>query len=96
MNEKKIDDVSEIIGLSELNFLEILSLDKNNLKSLPESIGNFKSLQVLKLKSNQLTTLPESIGNINSLQALVIKNNPLSTLPESIKILEQRGVEIYR
>jgi len=54
------------------------------------------NVRKLLLGSNKLMTLPESIGNLSSLQTLSLSDNKLTTLPESIKILERRGVHIYK
>jgi Leucine-rich repeat (LRR) protein len=61
-----------------------LSLNDNQLTTLPESISNLTNLQHLELRMNDLTTLPESIGNLSNLQHLNIELNFLSRLPESI------------
>jgi len=47
-----------------LSNLEWLWLQRNQLTTLPESIGNLSSLERLWLMGNQITTLPESICNL--------------------------------
>jgi len=47
-----------------LSNLEKLNLGKNQLETLPESIGNLNSLKQLYLSNNQLKTLPESIEKL--------------------------------
>jgi len=83
-------------SISNLKSLQTLGLGWNQLSTFPESIGNLQSLKELHLAYNKLTSLPESIGNLTSLQTLSFNDNKITALPESIKILEQRGVRIYK
>ncbi|MHA1440195.1 MAG: hypothetical protein ACTSPD_21820 [Promethearchaeota archaeon] len=43
-----------------------------------------------------MATLPESIGQHSFLKELDFGENQLTTLPEFIKILEKRGVFIFK
>jgi len=61
-----------------------LSLQYNQLTTLPESIGNLSSLKELSVWLNQLTTIPKSIGDLSSLEMLGLSSNQLTTIPESI------------
>ena len=61
-----------------------LNLNFQELKSLPESIGDISSLQNLFLQKNELTSLPNSFGNLKSLQTLALGENKLNSLPDSI------------
>ncbi len=94
LSYNKLKNLPESIGT--LTSLEMLNLESNKLTILPESIGNLTSLEKLYLGKNHLTTLPESISNLKSLEILFLRENHLTTLPESIKILEKRGVSIYK
>ena len=53
-------------------------LGYNQLKSLPDSIGNLTNLKYLNLSKNQLKDLPESIGKLKKLQRLHLYGNQLS------------------
>ncbi|MHA1291595.1 MAG: leucine-rich repeat domain-containing protein [Promethearchaeota archaeon] len=64
--------------------------------TFPESIGKLSSLEKLRLYRNQLATLPESIGQHSFLKELDLGENQLTTLPEFTKILEKRGVFIFK
>ena len=66
-----------------------LDCSRNQLTSLPESIGNLTQLKTFYCSSNKLTTLPESIGNLTQLQRICCKSNQLTALPESIGNLTQ-------
>ncbi|XP_038896281.1 disease resistance protein RGA2-like [Benincasa hispida] len=68
--------------------LQHLSLDScENLKSLPEWIGNLTSLTELYIRNcEKLTSLPHGIGNLNSLTRLGIDScRNLASLPEGIR-----------
>ena len=64
--------------------LETLNLNFNQLKTLPESIGDLANLVTLNLVSNRLQTLPKSIGGLTNLKTLNLFKNKLETLPDSI------------
>ncbi len=63
-------------------------LSDNQLKNLPETIGNLTNLTHLYLSDNQLKNLPEIIGNLTNLIVLDLKNNQLTNLPKQIKVIE--------
>jgi Leucine-rich repeat (LRR) protein len=52
----------------------IVSLEINQLKSLPESIGNMKNIQEFRLASNDIEKLPNSIGNLSGKMRLFTLN----------------------
>lgn len=58
-----------------------LILTDNNLKSLPENIGQYAQLQKLMLAGNQLTSLPESLSKCHNLELIRLSANQLSQLP---------------
>jgi internalin A len=47
-------------------------LHYNQLKELPESIGNLINLTELTLNNNRLNELPESIGSLTNLTELAL------------------------
>lgn len=69
--------------------LEILILDKNNIKLIPDCIFKLKCLKILNLNNNQLNYLPSSICLLESLEILLINNNKLVSLPEEINKLNK-------
>lgn len=83
LNERGIEDLSEVEGLFELDSLERLELRENDLKELPADLDNLSSLKELDLRANQLTTIPKSIGNLTSLETLYLNGN-VDEIPESI------------
>lgn len=61
-----------------------LGLYRQELTSLPETVGNFANLQTLFLQGNQLVFLPETLGNLRYLQTLFLRDNQLASLPETL------------
>ncbi len=75
-----IEELPEII--KNLKNLVILRISSDQLKSLPDWIGELKSVKKLRIFVN-LEKLPESFGNLKSLEELRISSNQLRMLPES-------------
>ncbi|GFP91197.1 lrr repeats and ubiquitin-like domain-containing protein at2g30105 [Phtheirospermum japonicum] len=71
-------------GLSSLKSLVALSLNQNNLTSLPSSLGALTCLKQLHIESNKLTCIPTEIGFLKELQVLNAQSNRLKTIPPSI------------
>lgn len=71
----------------EKNHITNISLEQNDLSSLPETIDGFSHLRYLNLSENMLRELPDSIGNLKNLEYLDISCNLLEKLPESMKRL---------
>ena len=67
--------------------LKYLHLDKNQIKSIPESIGGsqgLKKLERLILNDNQIDSVSVYLGNLTSLTELDLSRNSLETLPNSL------------
>jgi len=60
------------------------SMRSSNLKSLPESIGNYTNVKSIDFTSNWLEELPESFGDLPLLEKLILNDNILKKLPISI------------
>lgn len=56
-------------------------------KSIPESIINFKKLTELGLFNNSIEKLPVAAGSLNSLKNLYVDINPISTLTPVVNTL---------
>ena len=66
-----------------------LSLDDNQLTSLPPEIGQLTQLTGLDLANNQLSSLPPEIGQLTQLTKLYLPGNQLTSLPPEIGQLTQ-------
>ena len=69
--------------------LKYLHLDKNQIRSIPESIGGsgsqgLKKLERLILNDNQIDSVSAYLGNLTSLTELDLSRNSLETLPYSL------------
>ncbi|MFW9940805.1 MAG: leucine-rich repeat domain-containing protein [Candidatus Thorarchaeota archaeon] len=61
-----------------------IGFNRCGLKSLPSSIGIFKSLEELYMTENRLKYLPKSIGNLKTLKILNLSDNHLIQIPNEI------------
>lgn len=69
--------------------LEVLTLDKNDLKTLPAGLfTNLTHLKTLSLASNQLTVFPEGLGSLRHLDAIDLSDNKIRSLPDTIGDLQ--------
>lgn len=57
---------------------------KNQLKDLPQSIGELSMLQDLDLSENALELLPEEVGNLHNCTELDLSGNRLLNIPDSL------------
>lgn len=69
--------------------LRQLDLSRNELKFLPENIGEFKQLHTINLNFNQLTKIPGTIGNLAQLTRVLALKNDLTELPAEFYHLKQ-------
>lgn len=75
----KIETIAETALPAQLRWL---ILTNNQLKVLPETIGNCHRLQKCMLAGNRLKTLPDSLAQCHNLGLLRISANELEVLPE--------------
>ena len=68
-----------------LNPISHLSLARNGIAVLPESIRHFWCLESLNLSSNTLKALPDGLGDLTRLETLDASHNAIECLPESVK-----------
>ncbi|WP_235595740.1 hypothetical protein [Leptospira weilii] len=50
--------------------VSVLNLENNELRILPQEIGQLRNLEVLYLENNELRTLPKEIGQLRNLKTL--------------------------
>lgn len=70
-----------------LPLLQIIDLQDNYLRSLPDGLTTLRNVKNLYLGSNQLSTLPNEIANFHSLEVLSLHHNRLKTLPDTLYTL---------
>lgn len=78
-------------SISQLQYLEVLDLQRNALSLLPDSLSELVRLRVLNLAENQLSSLPfQALRNLPIVE-LVARKNKLSgvLLPEAVTALPQ-------
>jgi len=64
---------------------QVLLVNQNKLKKLPETLGNLKRLQTLDVSHNNLKELPLSLGSLVRMRSLDVKANPkLNKLPKTL------------
>lgn len=81
--------ISDISLLAKMPSLELLYMNHNEVRQLPEDIGNLKQLRRLYLGYNQLEYLPDSFYELKELRMLNLKRNKLTSLDEKIGQLYQ-------
>lgn len=72
---------------SEIQFLkglEIVDLERNQLRELHRNVGQLDNLQKLILHSNQLKKLPEKLENLKQLKVLDLTLNAFTEFPKVI------------
>ncbi|XP_077024244.1 leucine-rich repeat-containing protein 10 [Tamandua tetradactyla] len=70
--------------LGQLQNLQILALDFNNFKALPQVVCTLKQLCILYLGNNKLCNLPDELSLLQNLRTLWIEANCLTRLPDVV------------
>ncbi|OBZ70825.1 Adenylate cyclase [Grifola frondosa] len=83
ISHAKLSALDEL-ALSHLTALEVLRIDHNSIRFIPESLGELKMLSHLSCSNNNLYALPASIGRLQNLEMLEAHNNNLEFLPISL------------
>ncbi|KAG1739309.1 hypothetical protein EDB19DRAFT_1711525 [Suillus lakei] len=74
----------DAFDFSQLPALQTLKLDHNELRTLPDSLGELSHLMHLSCCDNKLVSLPSTIGLLQRLETLDAHNNSLTELPVSL------------
>jgi len=64
--------------------LKLLSIESNNITSIPDDIKNLKNLENLYLEYSPITKIPKSIGKLSKLKKLVIIETKVTNFPKEI------------
>ena len=70
-----------------LPLLQIIDLQENYLRDLPEGLTLLRNVKNLYLGSNQLSNLPAEIANFHALEVLSLHHNRLKSLPDTLYTL---------
>jgi adenylate cyclase len=74
----------DALDFSQLPALQALKLDHNELRTLPDSLGELSHLIQLSCCDNKLVSFPSTIGLLQRLETLDAHNNSLTELPVSL------------
>ncbi|KAF7427927.1 cysteinyl-tRNA synthetase [Pleurotus ostreatus] len=83
ISHAKLSSLEDQVFL-QLSSLQVLKLDYNSFRSLPETLGELSRLEILSCCDNNLDSLPQSIGKLQCLELLDAHNNSLIELPASL------------
>jgi len=75
-------------GLFNFKRLETLSLNNNQLSTLPVTFSELKHLTTISLRNNNFKQIPRCIFEIENLQNLDLSGNPSLIIPPEIYELE--------
>ncbi|KZV83694.1 hypothetical protein EXIGLDRAFT_842752 [Exidia glandulosa HHB12029] len=70
--------------LAQLTSLQVLKLDHNAFRVIPDSFSKLTQLTHLSFTDNMVDKLPDSLGQLENLIELNVRNNNLSELPASL------------
>lgn len=70
--------------------MQILKIDFNQIKELPETFTNLESLTELYAMGNNFQKLPPNLENIKNLSTLDLDYNYLEDLPENVNVFLKR------
>jgi len=74
--------------------LSTLILSKNQIRTIPESIGNFTSLKELDFTYNEISRIPESITRLTNLEKLNLLGNNFDSIPMELQSFDYGIVKV--
>lgn len=74
--------------IEKLQELQVLVIERSQLRAIPPQIGELTDLTALILRQNQLAGLPPELGRLHQLRVLDVSDNRLQKLPQ---VLPQLG-----
>jgi E3 ubiquitin-protein ligase LRSAM1 len=81
-------------SLADLNLLQVLNLNDNRLRKLPDQIGTLAQLRELFVAHNQLEKLPSTMGRLRKLTILDVAHNRLSSIQTIACMSELRVLNV--
>ena len=86
ISNNSLTSIPSEIGNTPLRYL---ALDGNNVRVIPENMGNMVALDVLRLNNNKdISKIPPQLGKLERLTLLDLRNNSLTTLPSELGDLQ--------
>ncbi|ORX80790.1 L domain-like protein [Anaeromyces robustus] len=83
-----LQDIETIPDDLNLKNLELLELNFNEIKAIPETINNLVNLKTINLNDNKIVNIPESLGDLKNLESLDLSYNKIDdTIPKSLNNL---------
>ncbi len=76
--------------------LQILTMDHNRLRWIPDPIGGLSQLHSVSLASNKLTAIPATVSLLSNLTAFNLDSNQLTALPQELIALTNLKIEVGR
>ncbi|GLD94583.1 hypothetical protein PINS_up003194 [Pythium insidiosum] len=91
LSEKDLTELPSDLGDVLPPNLKTLALEKNQLTTLPDSIGSFTQITELYVRENKLQSLPPGIGRLEQLESLYLEDNKITDdgIPDSIADLAE-------
>jgi len=83
LHGNRIREIPETF-LAGLKSCNTLSLMRNEIERVPESVGEMAALQDLWLYGNRIAALPEALGRLTRLKRLWLDSNDIRALPEGL------------
>lgn len=84
------------LGRSNSLFSLFRSISKNNINTLPSSLGQCTHLKFLYVDGNPLHTLPVELAQLTALEGLDISRTQITTLPPGLEKLPIRRLALSR
>ncbi len=79
-----LNTINDYSALRFLTNLEMLHVDANELKAIPNEIFNLQTLKFLRLYNNNIVEIPSQIGRLSNLEQLLLHDNKITKLPAEL------------
>ena len=86
LRDNKLLDITALRGMRHLVLFDMMN---NQVRELPEGIGELTCLQILHVSGNNLNRLPNSLGRLRALKDLQCSGNRIAALPDALGDLQK-------
>nr|VZI27953.1 unnamed protein product [Spirometra erinaceieuropaei] len=76
--------INDFLPLLVLDSVEVLKLNQNKIRHIPQAIANLRRLVHFDVRANRIDELPRCLIDLKELESLAISNNPLTFPPLTI------------